>query len=480
MAEKTNQKKINATAFDPWPVATVAAITRGEVVQPGTAICGIATDSRRVKPGDLYIPIIGERNDGHCFIGAACASGAAAVLCDRDHLPAWRGKIGAGIVGVADTFEAMRALAAANRARYDIPVVAVTGSAGKTTTKDLIAAVLSVGYRTMKTQGNFNNEVGVPLTLFQLTPAHEAAVVEMGMNHLGEIARSIGEVRPHIGVITNIGSAHLENLGSKDNTLKAKMEIFGTMGKDDIALVNGDDPYLRRIAGRDYRVVRVGIREPDVDLKAEAIREDLSGLHFEVGGVPFHFKLPGIHNVYNCLMAIWIGRYYRLDDRAIQAGLDAFRPSGNRMQMVAAGGLHFVNDAYNANPESMRAAMDTVCAVATGRRIAVLGDMLEIGEHAEAQHRAVGAYAGTHMDAVIGVGKWAEALCEGARRAAPDHPAVAAATVDAAAQRLEEMAQAGDTVLIKASHGLALDRIIDRIKTGDRQDTPKEGKSINE
>lgn len=476
MVKTTNQKKTNEMAFEPWSVETVAAITQGKVVHPGAAICGIVTDSRQVKLGDLYIPIIGEHNDGHGFIDAACANGAAAVLCDSDHLPAWQGKIDAGIVGVADTFEAMRALAAANRARYDIPVVAVTGSAGKTTTKDLIASVLSMGYQTMKTQGNFNNEVGVPLTLFQLTPAHEAAVVEMGMNHLGEIARSIGEVRPHIGVITNIGSAHLENLGSKENTFKAKMEIFGTMGKDDIALINGDDPYLHRIAGEAYRVVRVGIREPAVDLKAEAIREDLSGLHFEAGGVSFHFKLPGIHNVYNCLMAIWIGRYYHLDDVAVQAGLDAFEPSGNRMQMVAAGGLHFVNDAYNANPESMRAAMDTVCAVAKGRKIAVLGDMLEIGEHAEAQHRAVGEYAGTHMDAVIGVGEWAEALCAGARSAAPNHPAVAAATVDAAAQILGEIAQTGDTVLIKASHSLSLDRIIDRIKTGDRQEEPGEGK----
>ncbi|EFV01670.1 UDP-N-acetylmuramoyl-tripeptide--D-alanyl-D-alanine ligase [Pseudoramibacter alactolyticus ATCC 23263] len=476
MVKTTNQKKTNEMAFEPWSVEAVAAITQGKVVHPGAAIHGIATDSRQVKPRDLYIPIIGARNDGHDFIDAACANGAAAVLCDSDHLPAWQGKIDAGIVGVADTFEAMRALAAANRARYDIPVVAVTGSAGKTTTKDLIASVLSMGYQTMKTQGNFNNEVGVPLTLFQLTPAHEAAVVEMGMNHPGEIARSIGEVRPHIGVITNIGSAHLENLGSKENTLKAKMEIFGTMEKDDIALINGDDPYLRRIVARDYRVVRVGIREPDADLKAEAIREDLSGLYFEADGVPFHFKWPGIHNVYNCLIAIWIGRYYHLDDAAIQAGLDAFVPSGNRMQMAEVGGLRFVNDAYNANPESMRAAMDTVCAVAEGRKIAVLGDMLEIGENAEAWHRAVGEYAGTHMDVLIGVGEWAETLCEGARGAAPNHPAVAAATVDAAAQILGEIAQTGDTVLIKASHSLALDRIIDRIKTGDRWEKPGEGK----
>ncbi|WP_455129688.1 Mur ligase family protein, partial [Pseudoramibacter alactolyticus] len=209
MVKTTNQKKTNEMAFEPWSVEAVAAITQGKVVHPGAAIHGIVTDSRQVKPRDLYIPIIGARNDGHDFIDAACANGAAAVLCDSDHLPAWQGKIDAGIVDVADTFEAMRALAAANRARYDIPVVAVTGSAGKTTTKDLIASVLSMGYQTMKTQGNFNNEVGVPLTLFQLTPAHEAAVVEMGMNHSGEIARSIGEVRPHIGVITNIGSAHV-------------------------------------------------------------------------------------------------------------------------------------------------------------------------------------------------------------------------------------------------------------------------------
>ena len=225
-----------------------------------------------------------------------------------------------------------------------------------------------------------------------------------------------------------------------------------------------------------YRVVRVGIREPDADLKAEAIREDLSGLYFEADGVPFHFKWPGIHNVYNCLIAIWIGRYYHLDDAAIQAGLNAFVPSGNRMQMAEVGGLRFVNDAYNANPESMRAAMDTVCAVAEGRKIAVLGDMLEIGENAEAWHRVVGEYAGTHMDVLIGVGEWAETLCEGARGAAPNHPAVAAATVDAAAQILGEIAQTGDTVLIKASHSLALDRIIDRIKTGDRWEKPGEGK----
>lgn len=466
-AQNHQQTQTDDSRFRPFKTGELAAITGGTIVKQGeTSIMGVITDSRKVTAGDLYIPIIGENNDGHVFISQACDNGAAAVLCQADHLDDVKSQVpdGVTLISVDKTFEAFKAIAGANRARYGIPIVAVTGSAGKTTTKDLIAAVLSQKFNTMKTQGNFNNEVGVPLTLLTLTPAHEAAVVEMGMNHMGEIARSISLVRPHIGVITNIGSAHLENLGTKDNTLKAKMEIFGTMGKDDIALLNGDDEYLNKIQDVPYQVFRVGIDGDNLDLRAENIEEAASGLTFDAGGTTFHFRLPGTHNVYNCLMAIWIGRYYGLTDQQIQRGLDAFVPSGNRMKPIKVGDIEFINDAYNANPESMRAAIDSVTTSAKGPVIGVLGDMLEIGKKTNVQHFEVGKYAMHKMAGVIAVGPLARSIYEGALSAENGRPLAYAKDLDEAVKALKDMAEPGDTVLLKASHSMALDKIVDMYK----------------
>lgn len=449
--------------FQPWTVDEVAHITGGKIETDdgGQMISGIVIDSRIVTPGDLYVPIIGEKNDGHRFIPAACEGGAAAYLCDTSHKDQYQVQ-GAVKIVVASTMEALRKLAAANRARYNIPVVAVTGSAGKTTTKDLIAAVLSVKKKVMKTQGNFNNEIGVPLTLFQLSPEHEAAVVEMGMNHLGEIHRSIFEVKPHIGVITNIGSAHLENLGTKDNTLRAKKEILETMNAQDIALVNGDDPYLRRITPSPYQVMRTGIHQDDVDFKAENVAQTAVGVRFEVRGASYHFRYPGEHNVYNCLMAIGVGLICGYSPLEIQDGLDRFVPSGNRMKKINIDGRDLIDDSYNANPESVKAALNTVSAQAEGRVVAVLGDMLEIGKDSSEKHREIGTYAAEKADVLIAVGPLSEAMAAGAKDRGIEVYHVADA--DAAAAALKKVSLPGDTVLLKASHGMNLHHVAEQLQ----------------
>ncbi|MCH4072627.1 UDP-N-acetylmuramoyl-tripeptide--D-alanyl-D-alanine ligase [Pseudoramibacter sp.] len=455
--------------FQPWTVEEVAQITGGTMASGdgGQAVSGVVIDSRIVKQGNLYVPIIGEKNDGHRFIPAACENGAAAYLCDTAHCDQYHIQ-GAVKIVVPSTMEALRKLAAANRARYQIPVVAVTGSAGKTTTKDLIASVLSVKKRVMKTQGNFNNEIGVPLTLFQLTPEHEAAVVEMGMNHLGEIHRSIFEVKPHIGVITNIGSAHLENLGTKDNTLRAKKEILETMDAQDIALVNGDDPYLRKVVPSPYQVMRIGIHQDDVDFKAQHIVQTADGVSFEVFGEKYHFKYPGEHNVYNCLMAIGVGLIFDYSPSEIQEGLDRFVPSGNRMKKIQIDGRKLIDDSYNANPESVKAALNTVSAQAEGRVIAVLGDMLEIGKDSSEKHRETGAYAAEKTAVLIAVGPLSEAMADGAKGKGIEVHHVDDA--DAAAGLIKEISQPGDTILLKASHGMNLHHVTEVLQTAADQE----------
>ena len=439
----------------------------GQCLQAGQTkeITGAKIDSRKVLPGDLYIPIIGKNNDGHRFIEGAVDNGAAAVLVDANHSVNVPESV--TVIQVASTFDAMKKLALANRKRFDIPVVAVTGSAGKTTTKDLIAAVLSQKFSTLKTIGNLNNAYGIPQTLFGLSEGHECAVVEMGMDHMGELTESIWEVLPHIAVITNIGSAHLENLGCKENTLKAKKEICSTLEAEDFCLVNGDDPYLRQIKDEKYSVVRVGINHEDVDLKVDNVTTGKSGIDFDVSGEHYHFKIPGIHNVYNCLMAIWIAREYGIDGSAVQRAFDEFVPSGNRMKTENIGEVTFIDDSYNANPESVRAAVNAVsdmCESENGRFIAVLGDMLEIGESGAKAHYDCGVFAASKADALIAVGEISRENTMAGFSSVKKDAAFSAKDAEEAVALLSDFIRPGDTVLIKASHGMALDRMIPLLK----------------
>lgn len=453
-------------------------ITKGTLIQPAeaTAVTGAVIDSRNVVEGDLFIPIKGERVDGHQFIIAAAASGAAATLTEKklDQMPK-----GLGIIQVESCLEAMKAIATYNRSRYDIPVIAVTGSSGKTTTKDLIAAVLSAQFRVMKTQGNFNNEYGVPQTLFRLESSHEMAVVEMGMDSLGDISKSVWEVRPHIAAITNIGTAHIENLKTQDNILKAKSEIFETMSEDDIALLNGDDAYLNKINEEavPFKVVRVGINSDKVDLKARNVQSSANGICFDADGDTYHFAYPGIHNVYNCLMGIWIGKYYGMSAEAIQRGLDAFHPSSNRMDMFEIDGMKIINDTYNANPDAMQAALSVLSDVAgDGRKIAVLGDMLEMGDEAQKAHEAIGEIAGEIVDVLVAVGTDAIHYVHGAEKYLGVSACYHVQDAQSAASLLTEICIPGDTLLIKASRGMQLDKTVEYLKNNIK----KKKEEINE
>lgn len=441
-------------------------ITEGRLIQRGNTdwIEGAAIDSRKIEKNDLFIPIKGEKVDGHRFIETAAQKGCSASFTETEGLDFPEG---VSIILVESCLEAMKALAKYNRERYDIPVIAVTGSSGKTTTKDLIASVLSQKYNTLKTQGNFNNEYGIPQTLFNLMPEHEIAVIEMGMDHLDDIRKSIGEVRPHIGVITNIGTAHIEILKTQDNILAAKKEIFETMGAGDIALLNGDDVYLNKIKEDEepFSVVRVGIKGEDLSLKAEQVESSAQGIRFEADGEHFHFAYPGIHNVYNCLTAIWLGRYYQMTHEEIQRGLDAFKPSGNRMDIVKVRETTVINDSYNANPDAMKAALDMLWDMGkSSRRLAVLGDMLEMGEMAESGHLEIGAYAAEKADVLIAVGPESKAYIKGAGASLADERCFWTADAEGAGELLRKLMAPGDVILIKASRGMHLEKTLEMIQ----------------
>ncbi|KNZ43260.1 UDP-N-acetylmuramoyl-tripeptide--D-alanyl-D-alanine ligase [Acetobacterium bakii] len=446
----------------------ILEITRGELLQGKTdlEITGVAIDSRIVRPGDLYIPIVGENNNGHVFIVKACENGGLVTLTQERHeaFPA-----DMTVIFVTSTLEAMKTLAAFHRHRYEVSVIAITGSSGKTTTKDLVAAVLSQKYNTLKTQGNFNNEYGIPQTLFHLNPEHEIAVIEMGMDHTGDITKSIHEVDPEIGVITNIGLAHIETLKTQENIFLAKKEILQTLGNENIALVNGDDPFLVKLRdeAHNFKVKTFGIHGKH-NLKVLDYDSHSRGLNMTVNWEgqqeSYVFNYPGEHNLYNCMVAIWLGHYYHMTQMEIQKGLTAFVPSQNRMNIFYVGEMKVINDSYNANPDAMKGALDVLSTMKTDykRSIAILGDMLEMGDHGPAAHFKTGEYARTRADVLIGVGPLGAEICRGygSEAGLVYHVADAAA----AGQCIASIMTTGDIILIKASRGMGLEKTIDYIK----------------
>lgn len=444
-------------------------ITRGELLQGNRslAITNVAIDSRKIKNNYLYVPIVGETNNGHDYITQAYSNGGQVCLTEERNrsFPAEM-----TVVYVASTLAAMKALAGFNRQRYNIPVIAITGSSGKTTTKDLVAAVLSQKYHTLKTEGNFNNEYGIPQTLFNLGPDHQIAVIEMGMDHLGDISKSIQLVKPDISVITNIGLSHIERLKTQENIYLAKKEILQTLSSEGIAYVNGDDEFLKKIAVEKttYQVKTFGLQGAQT-VTARNYTSTPAGLEIEVEWEQrkevFTFNYPGAHNVYNCLVAIGLGYFYEMTQAEIQKGLDAFVPSGNRMDIFTLGSIKVINDSYNANPDAMRATLDVLATLGRDyrRKIAVLGDMLEMGEYGPAAHLEVGRYARDKADILIGVGELGWSICQGYENAGTVYQVTDAL---AAGVCLKEIIQPADIILIKGSRGVGLERVIDFIKEG--------------
>lgn len=441
----------------------------------------ISTDSRSIRPGDLFVALKGERFDGHDFVPGVLASGAAgAIVHDQYRLPegATGGKVTQGraapfLLGVRDTLFAYQQLATHHRSRFDIPVVAVTGSNGKTTTKDMVASVLAQRWDVLKTESNFNNRIGVPTTLFRLTSRHEAAVIEMGVDQQGQTTRLCEIVRPTIGVITNIGPDHLEFFGSMEGSAQAKAELLDFLPADGAAILNADDGYFDYLAARARcRVVSFGFSDK-ADVRAVHVKTDVRhGTMFrlllpgKVRHTIVQMKVHGTHNVTNALAAAAVGVVLNLPGAVIAQGLARFRPAAMRSQVVTHHGVHIINDCYNANPASMQAAIQLLAQWSPAReRIAVLGDMLELGTETQRLHRDVGRFLATHnVSRLIVAGSLGREIAEGARQGGMASTRIAE-TVDAvaAAEFLKTVVQQGDVVLVKASRGMKMEQVVQTV-----------------
>ncbi len=426
------------------------------------AVTGVSIDTRTLVSGDLFVAIRGERFDGHAFVGEAFERGAAAAVVARGAGPVRA--LGPTLL-VEDTVTALQDLSAWYRGRFEPRLVAVTGTNGKTTTKDMIAGALSTSMSTLKTEGNLNNHIGVPLTLFGLTRDHAAAVVEMGMNHPGEIARLAHVARPEIGVITNVSRAHLETMEDLDSIARAKGELLEALPADGVAVLNADDERVMAQAPRTRAVVQTFGLSERAGTRAVGVEQRARGVRFELAyGVSVELPVPGRHNVMNALAALAVSRALGVDAREAASGIASFAPSAMRMATARIAGRTVLNDAYNANPGSLAAALDTLEAVAAGRpTAAVLGDMLELGDESRAAHREAGArVAELGIDYLFLFGREVAALAEGAVASGMLRERVNTYESKAAlAQDLEALLPEHAVVLVKGSRGMRMEEVVE-------------------
>ena len=445
----------------PCTAREICAAVGGTLLQDsGAPVTGVTTDSRAVQPGQLFIPLVGERFDGHAYISKALEGGAAGCLTAAAPETLLPGKL---YIQVADTRLALKALASWYRDKFDLPVVQVTGSAGKTTTKEMIASVLSQRYNTLRTEGNFNNDIGAPLTLLRLMPEHQAAVIETGMNHFGEI-RYLGEmVRPDIAVITNVGDAHIENLGNtRQGILRAKCEIFENLTPKGVAVLNGDDELLNTVT-LPQTILRCGVgdgcgvRVTDIDdrgLEGVACTVTIEGEHYRLTT-----SAPGRYMIYPMAMAAAIGRRLGLTGEEIAAGVAAYTTVGSRMHLIRLPGERLViDDCYNANPQSMAEGLRMLAASPAQHRVAVLGDMGELGQLTAQAHRDMGALTRRLGLTAVAVGEKMHALTE------TDPQAQWFATVEEAMPAIRQLFTPGTAVLVKASHAMHFESIVKELE----------------
>ena len=430
---------------------------------PDQTITAVETDSRAVHPGALFVALRGEQTDGHRFLDGALGNGAAGCLVIDPPETCAPGRF---YIQVPDTMVAIGQVARAYKARFPIPVVAITGSVGKTTTKDMVASVLGKKFRVLKTEGNFNNELGLPLTLFRLTRQDQICVLEMGMNHFGEIDYLTQLVRPDVAVITNIGDAHIENLGSRANILKAKSEIFNYMESGSLAVLNGDDPLLRTLEGAILPNVVFCGEDHQPPYEAKAVKQlGSKGLSCTVKTPKTEFTVTvpalGNHMIYPVLMACAIGETFGMTGEEMKAGVEAFVPTKMRMNVVKQGEVTILDDSYNANPQSMRAALEVLSQSDGTYRAAVLGDMFELGVLGPDLHRCVGEFAGAvgNIDTLLAVGELSWHLYDGASRSNLPEVLYAKDKEEAMAM-LPSLVRPGAVILVKASRGMHFEEIV--------------------
>jgi UDP-N-acetylmuramoyl-tripeptide--D-alanyl-D-alanine ligase len=433
-------------------------------------IKGVSIDSRTIKRGELFVAIKGARFDGHDFVPEVIKNGAWGALVDRSELETKYASLGGlrNILPVEDTIFALQEMSQMHRKKFAIPMIGITGSNGKTTTKEMLASILKQRGSVLKNEGNLNNHIGVPLTLLKLDARHKSAVVEMGMSALGEIDTLARLVSPDVGVITNIGPAHLEFLGTLDIVAQAKAELLGNLRTDGTAVLNADDWYFTALKNKySGRVLSFGI-ENKADVSASGIRQgkDFTDVTIEADDSSVDVRLPAVgkHNIYNALAAAAAAAAVGMSLDAVKYGLEAFSPVAMRSELKQVKGRMVLADYYNANPGSVKAALETLISLRAGRKsVAVLGDMLELGATAAYAHREVGrTVARLGVDVLITMGPLAIYINEGALEAGmPKDRVVAAGSHAEAAALLKERSENGDAVLIKGSRGMKMEKILE-------------------
>lgn len=431
-------------------------------------ITSCVIDSRKACSNSLFIPFKGENVDGYSYIEAAVENGAKCVFIESEDY--YNEALDCEFILVEDNEKALQDLATGYRNQLGLTVIGITGSNGKTTTKDIVAAVTSQKDLTLKTQGNLNNHLGLPLTLLSCQESQRFAVLEMGMSNLGEIDILSKIAKPNIGIITNIGESHIENLKTKENIARAKSEIFNHMQEGGTAILNGDDPFLIDLARRLPKVLRYGLSNKN-DLYAENIRRYQNGMEFDVKGMEVEktFKLPmfGEHNIYNCLAAIIVGLKLGLSPEEIQGGLNQLEITGMRTEIVnLSEGIKLINDCYNASETSTKAALKVLKDLGEHRiKIAYLGDMLELGHYTEEAHYNVGAYAAqVGVNKIIAVGNNTEFIRKGALEHGFTGLFMGFSDSQGAKDSVKNVIEPNSTILIKGSRGVKMETIVEEVK----------------
>ena len=461
----------------PWTTQEIIDATGGELLcgNPARSFAGVSIDSRSITPEDFFMAIAGESHDGHGFAPAVVEQGVGGLVINRhktEELPvaAWQ-KTDISCIAVDDTIRALGDLAAFNRRRTDVTVAAITGSNGKTTTRKLTAGVVARQFNTLATAGNFNNQIGLPLTLLALESAHQVAVVEMGTNNPGEIARLAEIALPDIGVLTNVGPAHLEGLGSLEGVKREKGDLIKGLNRGGKAVLNADDPRVLQLADETRHDVLLYGQSPEAAIRAEEIKQEEQSTSFllmlKQEGVEVHLNAPGDYMVSNALAAAAVGFLLEIPAPQIKAGLESFTPVSGRMNICQlANGVHIIDDTYNANPDSMRAALATLDQMRSGSRgIFVAGDMLELGARAPELHSQIGTLAaGSRICRLYASGEYASIVLDGALNQGMQSPDTLTGTRQEIIDDLKSFLQPGDWVLVKGSRGMAMEMVVEGLK----------------
>ena len=462
-----------------WTVNEILKATGGELVcgnQDRTrGFAKVSIDSRNISAGDLFVAIVGEVHDGHRFAKDVVEKGVSGLVVAKEkigELPTseWQTRQIA-CIAVTDTQRALGDLAAFHRSRTDVAVVAITGSNGKTSTRQMTAEVVAQKFNTLSTIGNYNNQIGVPLTLLRLAPEYTWAVVELGTNCPGEIARLAQICAPDIGVITNIGPAHLEGLGSLDGVMHEKGQLIEHLKSGGRAVLNADDRRVSKIAERTEKEVLTFGLTKKAAIRASAVQEKVGGISFSLDlpreSLTVDLKVPGQFMVINALAAAAVGYLLELSAAEIKSGLEKFKPAWGRMNIFqTANGIHIIDDTYNANPDSMQAAITTLNSLrANNRSLFVAGDMLELGARSESLHKQVGAWvAVANIDKLLITGEFANTVASGAEDAKMNRDDIFTGSRDEILDALRDSLRPGDWVLIKGSRGARMDIIVEGLK----------------